>query len=408
MRDLLTVFRFELLTMLKKKSTIISTVIIALIVLLATLSPLVLFNDQDEPTETPILSMDDVAFDLSALDESEAQMVINVLNLTEDQLIENSQLENSIRQQDFDMGFRVNSLSDVQTIYLNRGFGVENEAIVLNVLRDINRNIEYSKLGIEPGQIQEIEMLAVDNEVLILGRDSMSNYLITYILSFILYFIVIMYGTTVATAIAREKDDRTMELLVTSTKPTNLIVGKVLGVGIGTLIQVGVIFLAGFIGFNIAKGSYPDIVFSVLETTVTWDMILVHVFYFLLGFFLYLFLFSAVGSVVSRVEDVNSAVMPVMVFIMIALFIAMFSINNVNSLMARLSAQIPFTSFIAMPTRYLLASIEPIELIMSMIFMIVGVVVLTFISIKIYRWGTLYYGNRVNLLKIIRRSLTKE
>lgn len=405
MRDFLTVFWFELVTMLKKKAVIVSTLIIAGLVLAVTLFPMLLSSDGngEEPEFKPLTN---VGFVLTDLDQIAHDSIVNTFKIDEDYLFDTeSDLTKSIQSQEVEMGFVVRDLTNVKTIYLNRT-EFDNESIFMTFLTELNRSLQYGELGVDVIQINKIESAQINNEIEVLGRDSMNNFFITYVLSFAIYMIVIFYGTSVATAVAREKDDRTMELLVTSTKPTNLIVGKVMAVGIGTILQMAIIFIVGFIGFNIAKGSYPEIVMMIFNSSLTWDMVLVYAFYYITGYFLYLFLFSAVGSIVSRVEDVNSAVMPIMFLIMIAVFVSMFSISYINGTIMKAAALIPFTSFIAMPTRYLLAAVSLPELLMSMGAMILGVIVLAYISIRIYRWGTLYYGNKISLFKIFKQAFS--
>ena len=111
-----------------------------------------------------------------------------------------------------------------------------------------------------------------------------------------------------------------MELLITSTRPTQLILGKVTAVGV-SLLQVACIVISGLIGFSIAKGSYPEVVLMVFESSLTPDSIFVMIFFSLFGFFLYTFIYASLGSLVSRIEDLASGVMPITFVAMIALFL---------------------------------------------------------------------------------------
>ena len=115
-----------------------------------------------------------------------------------------------------------------------------------------------------------------------------------------------------------------MELLITSTRPTQLILGKVTAVIGVSLLQVACIVISGLIGFSIAKGSYPEVVLMVFESSLTPDSIFVMIFFSLFGFFLYTFIYASLGSLVSRIEDLASGVMPITFVAMIALFLAMF------------------------------------------------------------------------------------
>lgn len=409
MRDFLTVLSFEFKSMIKKKSFLISTVIIALVTFGITFLP-TLFNEEDlmgESINQTVLK--DVGFVMNDLDETQKNALLNHPQLKDIKVYDSvEQMKEDLKAETLQVGFEVKSLLEMKTIYFNRTLAMENEQVVNTILRDAYRNLEYEKLGINPDNLNKIEMQQVKNEVEILGRDSMSNYFINYVLSFAIYMVVMLYGSSVATGIAREKDDRTMELLITSTKPRYLITGKVFGISLGTLFQVVLILIAGFIGYHLFKGQYPSFISLVLQSSMTFDLLLIYVFYFGFGFVLYMFLFSAVGSIVSRVEDVSNAIMPVMVLIMIALFVSMMSFGDVNGTMSKVASFIPFTSFLVMPTRYLMSIVPTFELLLSMIIMVLTTILFAFISMKIYRWGTLYYGNRINIFKILKKSLSSK
>ena len=409
MRDFLTVLSFEFKSMIKKKSFLISTIIIALVTFAITFLP-TLFNEEDlmgESINQTVLK--DVGFVMNNLDETQKNVLLNHPQLKDIKVYDSiEQMKEDLKAETLQVGFEVKSLLEMKTIYFNRTLAMENEQVVNTILRDSYRNLEYEKLGINPENLNKIEMQQVKNEVEILGRDSMSNYFINYVLSFAIYMVVMLYGSSVATGIAREKDDRTMELLITSTKPRYLITGKVFGISLGTLFQVVLIFIAGFIGYHLFKGQYPAFISLVLQSSMTFDLLLIYVFYFGFGFVLYMFLFSAVGSIVSRVEDVSNAIMPVMVLIMIALFVSMMSFGDVNGTMSKVASFIPFTSFLVMPTRYLMSIVPTFELLLSMFIMVLTTILFAYLSMKIYRWGTLYYGNRINIFKILKKSLSSK
>lgn len=403
MRDLMTVLTFELKSMIQKKSFVMSTLVLMLITFALTFVP-TLFNDEltGESTQAKLTNVGFVFHD----DQIETAMRTN-LDLSQNRLFETVEaMKEALNNQSIDSGYEIISLSEMKTYYLNRTMDYDDEQMVQQVLKDAYRLVEYEKLGVSLDDVASIEQVQISNTVEILGRDALSNYFINYVLSFAIYMILVLYGTTVATGIAREKDDRTMEMLVTSTKPKYLIVGKVFGITLGTLLQVGLIFLAGFIGYKLFSPNYPMMIQMFLQSSLTFDLLLIYIIFYGFGMILYMFVFSAVGSSVSRVEDVNNAVMPLMVLIMIGLFVSMFTFGNVNSTLARVTSHIPFTSFLMMPTRYLMSVVPLWELLLSMAILIVSTILMAWISIKIYRWGTLYYGNKINLFKILKQSLS--
>ena len=409
MRNFWNVFRFEAMDLLKKKSTLFITLVLSVIVLGVTLLPMILTQDEvSEPDFNEYQQQfESAAYHLEALDETSRSMLIESLGIEQQQLFESADtLNQAITNEEYNVGFDVHSLLSFETIYFNRGI-TSFEGVFSNVLLNVYRWQEYEALGIDPSEIIEIENTQVESTVTILGRDSISNYLITYVLSFAIYFIVLMYGNTIASNVAREKDTRAMELLITSTRPTQLILGKVTAVIGVSLLQVLCIVVFGLIGFNIAKGDYPEVVLMVFESSLTLDAIFVAIFFSLFGFFLYTFIYASLGSLVSRIEDLASGVMPITFLAMIGLFLAMFSINDVDGIMNRIASIVPFTSFIAMPSRYLLTVVSPFDMALAMGLLVVTTVLFAYLSIRSYRWGTLHYGNRVGFFKALRNIFFK-
>ncbi len=404
MRNYINVFRFEFMDLLKKKSTMVVTVILAILILALSLMPLVLQDtDTDETDDFSEYQQqfESAGYDLSSLDETNISILVETLSIKPDQLYDSKeQLQTAIENEEHPIGFSVNSLLSFEAIYFNRGI-VSYEGIFESVLRQIYRNSSYNELGIEPQAVEHIENTPIESEITILGRDSVGNYLITYVLSFVIYFVVLMYGNSIATSVAREKDSRTMELLITSTRPTQLILGKVSAVVSLSLLQVAIIVLSGFIGFTIAKDAYPEVVLMIFESTLTIDMMFVTLFFSVFGYLLYIFIYASLGSLVSRIEDLAASVMPITFVAMIGLFISMMSIQNVDGLLNRMASIIPFTSFIAMPTRYLLTVVSIFDMVLAMTLLIGTTIMFAYLSIKIYRWGTLHYGNRVGFFKAI-------
>lgn len=404
MRNYFNVFRFEFLDLLKKKSTMVVTVILAVLIFGVSLMPLVLQDADSDETDDFLeyqQQFESAGYDLSSLDETNVNVLVQTLNIQQNQLYDTKeQLQTAIENEKHPIGFSVHSLLSFEAIYFNRGI-VSYEGIFESVLRQIYRNSSYNELGIEPQAVEQIENTPIESETTILGRDSIGNYLITYVLSFVIYFVVLMYGNSIATSVAREKDSRTMELLITSTKPTQLILGKVSAVVSLSLLQVAIIVLSGFIGFTIAKDAYPEVVLMIFESTLTFDMVFVTLFFSVFGYLLYMFIYASLGSLVSRIEDLAASVMPITFVAMIGLFISMMSIQNVDGILNRLASIIPFTSFIAMPTRYLLTVVSTFDMVLAMTLLIVTTIMFAYLSIKIYRWGTLHYGNRVGFFKAI-------
>lgn len=412
MNKFLRVFIFEFKNLIKKKSFLISTFVMAIIVLIITVLPMMFNTSETEGVLAPISMSDrfnESGFIVTDLNDQEAEIILSVFELDDHQVYASrDELVDDLEAEELEVGIIIHSLTEVETLYLNRSMTVEYESIVNAVLKDVYRNTQYEQMGINKESIDAIENTVIENEMTILGRDSLANYSITYVATFVVYMILVLYGSMTATTVAREKDDRTMELLITSTKPTQLILGKVAAVSLVTIAQVGVIVLAGVIGFIIAKESYPEFLLSFLQSSLSPDVVWLMVFYYLAGYILYMFIFAAVGSMVSRVEDVQNVTMPILMIIMVSMAIPLFSFTGALGGVIRFASIFPLTSFMTMPPRYLMMIVSSTDLILSIALLIVSVVFFAYLSIQIYRWGSLYYGNKISLFKVIKQVFSKK
>ena len=126
-----------------------------------------------------------------------------------------------------------------------------------------------------------------------------------------------------------------------------------------------------------------------------------------MGYLLYLFIYAALGSLVSKVEDVGSAVTPITFIFVAAYMIASFGMSTPDSLVVRVSSYIPFVSLFTTPIRYMMTNVSTFELVTSISLMIVATLLIMQLSVVIYRQGSLNYGNKMSLTKVMRGLLKK-
>jgi ABC-2 type transport system permease protein len=122
---------------------------------------------------------------------------------------------------------------------------------------------------------------------------------------------------------------------------------------------------------------------------------------------LYLFVYASLGSLVSKVEDAGTSVSIVTFVFMIAYLIATFGMNMPNSLMLKIGSYVPFTAILSMPIRYFLTAVPVIELIISLALMALTTWFLAIVSIRIYRLGSLSYGNKMSLVKALKAIFSR-
>lgn len=279
-----------------------------------------------------------------------------------------------------------------------------NTAIADELLQNIYQLNAMVSSGITVEQASEIMTVQIESTTESLGVDQMQNYWYTYIMIFALYMVILLYGQMVATNVATEKSSRAMEVLITSAKPVSMMFGKVLASCMAGLIQLVAIFGSALLFYNLNKSYWGDnmIVDSIFNMPLSlFGYMLI---FFTLGFLIYAFLYGAIGSTASKLEDINTSVMPITMLFIVGFFIVMFSFaaGTVDTVLMKVCSYIPFTSPMAMFTRIAMSTVPWYEILISIVILIGSVIGVGVISAKIYRVGVLLYGTTPKIGSIIK------
>ena len=284
-----------------------------------------------------------------------------------------------------------------------------NTAIASSVLMEVYRVNAMIQNGLTPEQVGEIMSVTIASDTVTLGKDQMQNFFYTYIMIFALYMVIMLYGQMDATNVATEKSSRAMELLVTSAKPTSMMFGKVLASCLAGLMQLVAIFGSALVFYNANKSAWGDneIIESIFNIPVTLFVYLIV--FFVLGFLIYAFLYGAIGSTASKLEDINTSVMPITFLFIFGFMVVMFSMaeGNVDSLLMKVCSYVPFTSPMAMFTRICMSTVAWYEIAVSIAILALSTVGIGFISAKIYRVGVLLYGTPPKIGTILKTVFKK-
>lgn len=279
-----------------------------------------------------------------------------------------------------------------------------NQATAAEVLQQIYQMKTMLDYGMTPEQALDVMTLPIDGQVETLGKDQMQNFFYTYIMIFALYMVILLYGQMVAMSVATEKSSRAMELLITSAKPINMMFGKVLAACAAGLVQLAAIFGSALLFYNINQSYWGsnEIIGSIFA--IPPELLGYMLVFFLLGFLIYAFLFGAISSTVSKLEDINTAVQPVTFLFVIGFIVTMISMSsgNVDTTLMKVCSYIPFTSPMAMFTRIAMGTVAWYEIIASIVILVGSTVGIGILSAKIYRVGVLLYGTPPKLPAIIK------
>lgn len=251
-------------------------------------------------------------------------------------------------------------------------------------------------------RVREVSPLGVDGEEVDSAAHTQAMVL-AYFLLFMIYMALIMYGNMVASGVAEEKSSRIMEVMISTVKPVELMLGKIIGVGSLGLLQFLIWTGTGLLMNTIGASGALGMVLGVSEplSTIPLDTVLWFGLYFVLGYFLYASIFAAAGALVSRVEEVSQVVSIIMMLIIVGFFGAYISFLNPNSTFAVAASLIPFTSPMVMFSRIVLGSPTVLEVLASVLILLASVLVGAWVSGKIYRIGVLMYGKRPTLRQVL-------
>lgn len=300
--------------------------------------------------------------------------------------------------------FVFDSLSSYTYYVNNLSMYDMNTAKADELMKNLNMINAMTNSGLTLEEAQNTLSVQIEHKTENLGKNQMQNFLYTYIMIFALYMVILLYGQMVASNVANEKSSRAMELLVTSAKPVNMMFGKVIASCLAGLMQLVAVFGSAFLFFNINKEYWTGVEVAESLFNIPVELLVYMAIFFILGFLIYAFLFGAVGSTVSKLEDINTAVMPITFLFIAGFMIVMFSMTegNVDSTLMTICSYIPFTSPMAMFTRIAMSTISFTEIIISIGILTLSVVATGYISAKIYRVGVLLYGTSPKLSNIIK------
>ncbi|KMY49009.1 ABC transporter permease [Peribacillus loiseleuriae] len=224
---------------------------------------------------------------------------------------------------------------------------------------------------------------------------------LVYVLLFVIYFGVLMYATMIAMEVATEKTSRVMEILISSVSPITQMFAKILGVALLSLTQMILFFGVGYVSIkrnltDMNEGFFA--IFGFGNTNIS--TIIYAIIFAMLGYLLYATLAACLGSVVSKIEDVQQMISPMTMLVVIAFLIAMFGLGNPSASYITITSFIPFFSPMIMFLRVGMLNVPFWEIAISIGLLIATIILLGIVGARIYRGGVLMYGSSKSLKSI--------
>jgi len=227
-----------------------------------------------------------------------------------------------------------------------------------------------------------------------------ASFLLAYVMSFVLYLALILYGVQIMSAVVEEKTSRIVEVLVSSMRPFELLMGKVIGVGMVGLLQIGIwAGTATLVGTNAGRiaqlmGASSSAAANLPIPTMSPALLTVFLAFFVLGFLFYSALYAAVGSMCNSTQETQQASTPVTLMIAGGLVTMFALLNEPNGALARTLSLVPPLAPFVTPVRYSLSPLPIGEVLLSVAAMVVGLMAVVWFAARIYRVGILSYGKK--------------
>lgn len=409
MKQFFNVLSFELSNYFKNKGYLITTILISILLIIGLSLPSIfdmskLIPQLSSSNSTEITEDKDktnyALMDINNVIEDKA--ILENLFPNSNWIIKNSkeEIEELINSGDAEAGFIVENLNKYSYLVENYGLNDNNQLLFENVLSTLNQ-IEYAKNNnLNFSELQSVINTSFESEVTILGKDSANNFFYVYIFVFAMYMMILLYGQLIAVSVTSEKSNRAIEVLVTSANSNSLIFGKVIGAALASFIQVAIILASGMLSYALNSKSWNGILDGVFK--IPSNILLTFIIFGSVGYLFYSFIFGALGALVSKTEDISSSIAPITMIFVIVFLISMFGLTNSDSPIIKIASFIPFSSSMTMLIRVAMSNVSNLEIIISFIILLLSTILISLGAAKIYRLGTLMYGNPIKLKNALK------
>ena len=393
---------------LKKKAFIVSTIIMILMIILASAFTKIIPKLADSNEKDKILIVDNDNIFENQLN------TMNELGLNNEFIIAKEKtsladVKTKIKNKDIKKGIIISKAEGKIKIE----YVVENTSLMMNspvdiqkALKEIYSQNQLKKLNLTQQQIQSLEPNFEYTIVSSQEKDANKNITVILALTGLLFAAIYTFAYQVSTSITTEKTSKIVETLVTYTKARNIVLGKTFGIGLAGLIQLLIIAIISIFSINTFVDKNMLSAFLDLST-ITPALGITIVVYFILGYMEYALLYALTGSFVSNPEEVKAAATPASLIAVMSFYLAYFTIMSPTRNLNSIASIVPFSSPFSAPFRVMLGVATPREMIMSVLILIATNILIAHIAIKVYTNAIINNGTKLSLKEIIKMYKTK-
>lgn len=403
MKNFLHVTAFESKIRIRQKAFWVTTLLITLMFFAATFAPHIIgfFSRAETPSPDdpkPAEEAMAVVYEAGIPDTLKAMEPFASAKV----LGSEAELRDELSKGKYGMGVVLTDTTSYKALMNDQSISSRPTEGIDTALREWNTNERLNAAGIDPAAVDEAMAVEITPQMEFLGQNPISGYLFAFIATFVVYMMIIMYGNTVATSVAREKDSRTMEILVTTTPPEPLIWGKVAASTLLSILQLLILVAVVGVGLWINRAGYPPQILEAILSSFTMRNVGWLLVFTLLGSMLYYFLFAASGALSSKVEDAASASAPIQFVFVISYILSLNLMQFPDGLITKVLSIFPLSSPLGMVTRMNVTQVPAWEFYLSIGLLILTTILVAWLASRIYRLGTLTYGNKMSFLKAMR------
>lgn len=413
MKNIILIAKREFFTQVKKKSFIILTLLTPLLIIV--FGGVVSLMFQANETQMQISVIDKSGLFKDKLKSDQNIRYVFSSEETEKSLIKTLETTEEMNGVMIIPKKDIHELENSIEVLTNKNLSNEARKNIAGNISEIIKAEKINALGISTAQIEDLNKGVNLHVVNILEKEKKQDSFLVGVKSglsiFLMYCVftfIMMYGIRVMRSVLEEKNNRVVEILISSVKPFELMMGKILGVTGVALVQFGVWVVMIFASVMTLGSSNVGMVSGVAEvqmvlsalSQINYGLILfVFVIYFLLGYLFYSAMYAAIGSAVDNETETQQFTLFAILPMMLGFYGSITIMNNPDGPMSFWLSMIPFTSPIAMLAR-IPFDVPVWELVLSIVILLVSTLGMVFIASKIYRVGILMYGNKVTLKEL--------
>ena len=413
MKNIILIAKREFFTQVKKKSFIILTLLTPLLIIV--FGGVVSLMFQANETQMQISVIDKSGLFKDRLKSDQNIRYVFSSEETEKSLIKALETTEEMNGVMIIPKKGIHELENSIEILTNKNLSNEARRNIAGNISEIIKAEKINALGISTAQIEDLNKGVNLHVVNILEKEKKQDSFLVGVKSglsiFLMYCVftfIMMYGIRVMRSVLEEKNNRVVEILISSVKPFELMMGKILGVTGVALVQFGVwvvmifasVMAFGSSNVGMAGGAAEvQMVLSALSQVNYGLIFFVFVIYFLLGYLFYSAMYAAIGSAVDNETETQQFTLFAILPMMLGFYGSITIMNNPDGPMSFWLSMIPFTSPIAMLAR-IPFDVPVWELVLSIVILLVSTLGMVFIASKIYRVGILMYGNKVTLKEL--------